>query len=229
MKAQTSYYIGKTNNTILQKYGVENVFQLESIKEKIRQTNLKNTGYEYPSQCPEIREKAKETWIKNLGVDNPLKNKEIREKSMKTLIDQSHGTGINTSKQQEFIWLEIGGELNYKISSFHTDIAFPNELIVVEYDGGGHFLYKDINHESDDYFKELEQKREKILFDSNWKIIRIVDRKSHARNFKQVLYNVKENVDYAKNILKNSDCQKVIINYDDKKIYYDNKEESILC
>ena len=23
-----------------------------------------------------------------------------------------------------------------------------------------HFLYKDINHESDDYFKELEQKRE---------------------------------------------------------------------
>jgi hypothetical protein len=24
MKAQTTYYIGKTNNTILQKYGVEN-------------------------------------------------------------------------------------------------------------------------------------------------------------------------------------------------------------
>ena len=39
----------------------------------------------------------------------------------------------------------------------------------------------------------------------------------------------KENVDYAKDILKNSDCQKIIINYDDKKIYYDNKEESILC
>lgn len=49
----------KTIATCQQKYHVDNVFQLESIKQKIRNTNMNNLGVEYPSQAPEVREKQR--------------------------------------------------------------------------------------------------------------------------------------------------------------------------
>jgi hypothetical protein len=63
----------KTKKTNLEKYGVENVFQSEDIKEKIKQTNLEKYGVEHPLQNKDILEKSKETNIERYGVDNTLK------------------------------------------------------------------------------------------------------------------------------------------------------------
>lgn len=56
----------KNKKTCLEKYGVENVFQLETIKNKIRETNLKKYGVEYPSQSKEILIKILNSRHKNM-------------------------------------------------------------------------------------------------------------------------------------------------------------------
>jgi hypothetical protein len=53
----------------LERYGVENVFQSEEIKEKIKITNLKKYNVENPSQSEEIKEKRKKTNFRNFGVE----------------------------------------------------------------------------------------------------------------------------------------------------------------
>jgi hypothetical protein len=48
-------------------YGVENVFQSELIREKIKQTMLEKYNVEYPAQMQEVKEKMKETCLERYG------------------------------------------------------------------------------------------------------------------------------------------------------------------
>ena len=85
------------------KYGVNNVFQLESTKEKSRKTKLErygdktyhNTekaketckkvfGCEFPSQNDEIRKKVESTVMDRYGVSNVFQSCGVKEKSKKT-------------------------------------------------------------------------------------------------------------------------------------------------
>ncbi|MGB1097303.1 MAG: DUF7487 domain-containing protein, partial [Acholeplasmataceae bacterium] len=43
----------KIKKTFLEKYGVENSFQNEKVKQKIKNTNLEKYGVKNPSQCEE--------------------------------------------------------------------------------------------------------------------------------------------------------------------------------
>ncbi len=84
-------YICKTCNNkknLLEKYGVNNVFQLKNIKEKIKLTNLEKYGVENPSQSKEIKEKKKKTNKNKFGVDWGFSSENIKEKSKKTLMDK---------------------------------------------------------------------------------------------------------------------------------------------
>ena len=83
------------------KYGVENISQLEWVKDKIKENNLVKYGVENISQCPEIQEKKMESYYKN-------------------------GT-IATSNQQRYIHNLIGGELNYPWYNAMLDMAYPEE------------------------------------------------------------------------------------------------------
>lgn len=69
--------VKKTNLT---KYGVANVFQLDSIKEKSKQTIKMRYGVEYISQSKEIQERIKENNLKKYGVTNTSKLDFIKEK-----------------------------------------------------------------------------------------------------------------------------------------------------
>ena len=61
----------KTNKaTCLEKYGVENVFQISKVKEKVRQSKIQNWGTENTSGTPEIKEKVRQTMMKEYGVEN---------------------------------------------------------------------------------------------------------------------------------------------------------------
>jgi len=123
MKCKTRKY----KETCIKKYGCENVFQNEEIKEKIRKTNREKLGVDYPQQnkeiktktnetCkkkygyayafnqPEIYEKIRKTHIKNHGVPFPLQNKDIRKKGEETCI-KNHGVPkyLLTYKSKDFV------------------------------------------------------------------------------------------------------------------------------
>ena len=72
--------IEKMKQTNLEKYGFENVFQNNDIKNKCKKTNLKKYGVEYSSQNIYSRIKYKETCLEKYGETHPLKNKEIFKK-----------------------------------------------------------------------------------------------------------------------------------------------------
>lgn len=57
----------KIKQTCLEKYGVENPFASEEIKEKIYQTNMEKYGVKIPTQNPEIQAKYKETCLEKYG------------------------------------------------------------------------------------------------------------------------------------------------------------------
>lgn len=87
----------KKNN--LEKFGVENVFQLESVKEKTKKTNLEKFGVEFISQSNEIQEKIKKNNLEKFGVEHHLQNPEFLEKQKRTNLEK---WGVdNVSKLQE--------------------------------------------------------------------------------------------------------------------------------
>lgn len=74
----------KRINTNLQKYGVENVFANDEIKNKITITNENKYGAKYTQQNKDIREKTEQTCLKKYGVKNYVelfKGKFIKENS----------------------------------------------------------------------------------------------------------------------------------------------------
>ena len=76
----------KAIQTNLERYGVENPFQSEEIKNKIKQKNLEKYGVENPSQSSEIKQKKIETSLKNYGVENPTQSEIIKQLQIKICI-----------------------------------------------------------------------------------------------------------------------------------------------
>ena len=74
----------------LKKYGVNNISQLDSVKNKIRNTCNNNHGVDYPMQSEQVRNKFKTTCFEKFGVDNPAKLKDIQQKVEQTNL-KKHG------------------------------------------------------------------------------------------------------------------------------------------
>lgn len=70
----------KMVTTTRERYGVDNVAQSESIKQKIKETNLKRYGVANPFSSKEIRKKAEMTCIERYGVANPMYSEVIKHK-----------------------------------------------------------------------------------------------------------------------------------------------------
>lgn len=85
------YYCIKCKNekikiTNLQKYGVENVFQVDDIKTKIIETNISKYGVDYPIKLDEFKGKSKQTSLYKYGTEHPLQSDIILDKQKKTNI-----------------------------------------------------------------------------------------------------------------------------------------------
>jgi very-short-patch-repair endonuclease len=109
----------KIKNGIIKKYGVDNPFKSDEVKEKIKLTNLqrygvdnpfkdkekikqsilKKYGVNNPSQLEKIKEKKKKTSLKHFGVTEPLHSKEVQEK-IKQILIQKYGVD-NISKTEK--------------------------------------------------------------------------------------------------------------------------------
>lgn len=191
---QTEEYIEKKTATNIQKYGVPHVAQNEDIQAKTKQTNLERFGVEHPLQNAEVlakvqstniekygeitpsknkdvQEKMKQTNLERYGVENVMMSPEIRKKAADTLIENNN---VPTSSQQKHLHQLLGGELNHFIGRSFLDIAFPDEKIYVEYDGGGHNLSVKLNRMTQQEFDKKEQRRSFFLKDNGWREIRII-------------------------------------------------------
>jgi hypothetical protein len=82
--------------TLKEKYGSEitNVSQIESVKQKKKDTCLKNFGVEWPMQSGEILDKSKNTCIEKYGVDNCSKSEVVIEKIRNNLYIIDEKTGL---------------------------------------------------------------------------------------------------------------------------------------
>lgn len=106
--------------TNLKKFGVENPFQSEEIKQKIKDVIFNRYGVDNVNKLKDFRdkieltrkerygehkelivEKAKATFINHYGVDNPQKNVKIREKTKNTCL-QRYGGVPNCFGSMEF-------------------------------------------------------------------------------------------------------------------------------
>lgn len=164
----------RAQETTYKKFGVLYASQNEEIKQKIASTMTERYGVPYSSQSPELREKAKQTWIQNLGVDNPNKNPKVKEKLAKTFY--KNGTQ-KASKQQRYLCFLYNGVLNFPISYYSADIAFPEEMLTIEYDGGFHKGNVITNRETEEEFNRKEIIRNKIIKCNGFKQMRIISSK----------------------------------------------------
>lgn len=99
----------KTKKTNLEKWGVENPSQLDSIKEKKRETFIQNWGVDHPSKSDIIKEKKRETFQDRFGFDNPFQSEVVKEKIKNTNIikfgveNPSQSEDIKERKRETFI------------------------------------------------------------------------------------------------------------------------------
>ena len=75
----------KRKNTIQEKYGVDNIFQSEKIKEKSKDTIKEKYGVENVSQNEDIKSKKKKSFLIKYGVEWGLSSDIIKDKSKETL------------------------------------------------------------------------------------------------------------------------------------------------
>jgi hypothetical protein len=90
----------RIKEVVFHKYGVENVFQLNEIKEKLIQTNISKYGTPSPNQNKNIRQKTKNTCLEKYGVENPLKSQDIKMKIEKTCIEKY---GVNNPLKSNIV------------------------------------------------------------------------------------------------------------------------------
>jgi very-short-patch-repair endonuclease len=138
----------KIKSTLVERYGVDNAAKSEKIKEKARLTNLERYGVLYPSQSPEVRAKVNESFYKN-------------------------GTQ-KTSKQQLYLCNLYGGKLNYPTKYYSADICFPEENLIIEYDGSGHELNVKFGRITKEEQLQKEITRFSILRREGYKQMRII-------------------------------------------------------
>lgn len=81
---------------LMEKYGVINVGQLQSIKNKVKETNLQRYGVDNAAKRKEIQEKIAQTNLKRYGVRNPFQLEEVKAKVK--IINQSEERNVKIRK-----------------------------------------------------------------------------------------------------------------------------------
>lgn len=113
-------------------YNVDNISQLEEIKNKKKQKSLEKYGTEYVLQADEVREKIVKTNMDKYGVPIPTQNDEIKEKAKKT-IEEKYGSideynRIRTSKAQITNQNKYGVAVASKSESVIQKIKDTNQI-----------------------------------------------------------------------------------------------------
>lgn len=181
-------------NTNLIKYGYINPMQSEVVHENFKRTMLERYGVEYYSQTEEWVNKTIKTSLEKFGTKNSSQNLLVRQKQLDTLY--KNGTAP-CSSQQKHIHNLVDGELNFPVKNTSLDIAFPDEMIYIEYDGGGHELQVKFGNKTQEQFNKEQRKRWYTLYRKGWCEIRIVSKSDKLPTDNIIL----QMIDFAKQYL----------------------------
>lgn len=161
----------KRKTTNLQKWGVENPFQAEVIKEKIKETNLSTIGVENPMQLKETVDKIKQTCKDKYGDENYRNCDKIKETRISKYgsylsldaISKTHKKYIYNNVKFDSSW-----ELAYYIWLKDNNIQFEYHSVILEYtvNDKKHFYYPDFKVNN-----ELVEIKGSYLLDENMILI----------------------------------------------------------
>ena len=76
----------KITNTIKEKYGFDHHMRNPNKKLQVKQTNLEKYGHENVSQVPQIQDKIKSTNLEKYGYEQATKNAQVKSKIINTMI-----------------------------------------------------------------------------------------------------------------------------------------------
>lgn len=191
----------KQKDSVKQKYGVENISQLKSVKIKKENISLQKYGVKHPAQNYKVKELAKQTCLKRYGTKSPMQCESVKCKSANSYFMSGK---IRTSSQQLDVFnmiLNLGYDavLNYPESLLNLDIAIfiDDKKIDIEYDGW--YWHQNIK-------KDIS--RNKVLVKYGWNVIRILSR---------TLLPTKEQLQQAINNVLSNNKQIQLIQLDDWK------------
>lgn len=170
-------------------YGVKMPSALPEVREKIESTNIEIYGAPTPLQSKEWKKGFDERFLNKHGVQYPSQLPHVRKLSSKRMkiimskrfpkaktlkINKSKYRGVY-SKQQVYIHSVTGGEFNKTVGTYFLDIAFPDDKIFIEFDGGGHDLGVKLGKYSKEEFQQKEKERFNFLYyERGWREIRLV-------------------------------------------------------
>lgn len=214
----------KYKETCLKKYGVDNSMKTEQTKEKVKQTNLEKFGTTCALLNEEIKEKSKKTLLEKYGCENPMWNEEVKnrvantnlekydvktpflmdnfaERRSASCIERYGDRKIPVSKVQCHLSELFKCELNAVIFGYYADLYFPDERIIIEYDGKGHNLSVIFGNMTREDFERKEEIRQFTLIDNGYKVGRIVNSKDRIVsddeyiNIKNIIFEELNNKD----------------------------------
>lgn len=103
----------KSRNTCIEKYGVDNVSKSEEIKQKKVETCRTNFGVDNPNQSEKVLDKRKRTNLEKYGFEYATKNKKIIFKMMETKTRKGSFSKPNSSKEATEFFRKYCVERNY--------------------------------------------------------------------------------------------------------------------
>lgn len=164
----------KFKSNLKEKHGITHPHQLQEVQDKYNHTIKEKYGVDNISCLDEVKEKKRKSSQEKYGVDYTLQSDEIRKQIAITL---KKNQTQKTSKQQIYLNNVYGGELNYPIARFSADILLKDDMIDVEYNGGGHDLCVKIGSMTQEEFDRKEFKRSFIVKKMGYKQICIISSK----------------------------------------------------
>lgn len=189
-------------------YGVKMPSALPDVQEKMKATNMERFGAPNPHQSKEWKKEHTRRFVEKHGVENPSQIPEVSEKiskariayfkrldelgERKTNFRNNKTKQISFSKQQVYIHSVTGGIFNHSIGRYHLDIAFPEDKVFVEYDGGGHDLPVKLGNMTKDEFLLKEKRRFRYLYKQGWREIRIISLKDKMPSKEELLLIINE-------------------------------------
>lgn len=103
--SKNSPLLYKAQETVKSKYGVDNIFQSEEIKDKIKKTNKLRYGAENVfSKDSIIKQQIQQEYYNKTGYLNPWSNPEVTKKCLDTKIKNNTNNTYYSKQSQEIFW-----------------------------------------------------------------------------------------------------------------------------
>jgi len=147
-ECREKYKLQKRTKTNLKKHGVKNVFELEEIKQKIKDSCIKKYGVDNNMKSKKGIREYKRAMNKKYGVEWPLQDKDILDKNQKAAkkLKKFRDTDIWYQGSYELDFLEKyydsfadiqrGPSIHYIYNGqnkvYHSDFYIPSKNLIVE-------------------------------------------------------------------------------------------------